>query len=219
MVLNRILCGAKKWSCEVVGSNHGSGANGPWNLFLLDFRHWTWRPSRRWCLLSSCYCTGAHKCRVFISEAFRKEIGSLPQPICSRSIPKAIQLCCVRRALLFWLLFWHSKASNVLLKFDASHHPVIVLLALEATCLSNLTVTPVEVVKARCQNCTSKLCLFFGHPSRLRNTCNPADVLQAVPWTALVREESCLQDMTLRDIWVEFEFRSVHHTAIPLQFV
>ena len=29
--------------------------------------------------------------------------------------------------------------------------------------------------------------------SRLRNTCNLADVLQVVPWTALVREESCLR--------------------------
>ena len=128
-------CNAKKWSCEVVGSYKCSGAIGPWNLLLLDFRSWHRQPSRRWCLLSYCYCTEPHKRRVVISEAFRKATGPLLQSIRSPSMimPEAIQVCCVRRALLFWSLIWHCTASTVLLKFDASHQAVIVLLVLEAT--------------------------------------------------------------------------------------
>ena len=74
------------------------------------------------------------------------------------------------------------------LQLKASH-PGIVLRVLEATCLSNRTMATVEVEKAWCHYCSSKLCLLFGplllkslHARRLRNTCNPAaDVFQAVP--------------------------------------
>ena len=76
-------------------------------------------------------------------------------------MPIAIQVCCVRRALLFRSSIWHCTASNVLLKLDASHHPVIVLRILEANCLSNRTSATVEVVKAWCDYCSSKLCLLF----------------------------------------------------------
>ena len=72
-------------------------------------------------------------------------------------------------------------ASNVLLKFTASHHAVIVLRVLDTTCVSNRTGATVEVAKARCQYCSSKLRLLFGpsllkslHPRWLRYTCNPA---------------------------------------------
>ena len=138
-------------------------------------------------------------------------------------MPIAIQVCCVRRALLFRSSIWHCTASNVLLKLDASHHTVTVLRVLEATCLSNRTSETVEVVKAWCHYCSSKLCLLFDllllkslHPRQLRNTRSP-DVFQAVPWTAF-REDH----MTQLNIWVEYEFCTVHHSnspEIPLQFV
>ena len=132
-------------------------------------------------------------------------------------MPKAIHVCFVRTALLFWSLIWHAMASKILLKFDASHHAVIVLRVLEATCLSNRTGASVEVVKARCHNCSSKL--LFGplllkslHPRLLRNTCNyAADAFQAVPWTAFW-EETCFPQMMLINIWVEVEFRTVHRS-------
>ena len=72
-----------------------------------------------------------------------------------------MQVCCVRRALLFRSSIWHCTARNVLLKLDASHHPVIGLRILEANCLSNRTSATVEVVKAWCHYRSSKLCLLF----------------------------------------------------------
>ena len=43
-----------------------------------------------------------------------------------------------------------------------------------------------------------------------------------MPWTALVRERSCLQHLMLLNIWVEFQFRIIHYSTsweIPLQCV
>ena len=101
VVFSDFRCNVKKWSCEVVGSYKFSGAIGPWNLLLLDFRHWTRRPSRRWRLL--CYCTDrdhqiSHKGRVVIQDAFLegdwtttsinflpKYVQSDPGPLCNES--------------------------------------------------------------------------------------------------------------------------------------
>ena len=58
------------------------------------------------------------------------------------------------------------------------------------SCLSNRTGASVEVVRARCQTCSSKLCLFSGpffaqistRKAGFLHTCNPAaDVFQAAP--------------------------------------
>ena len=149
-------------------------------------------------------------------------------------------------------------ASVILFRFDTGHHAVVVLLVLEATLVLPIQAgATVEVVKARCQNISSKRAshlahlihlspdlyskydcarmttvgqptasrLLFGpillkslHPRRVRNTCNPAaDVFQAVPRRALVIE-NCSRHMMLRNTWVEFKFRSIHH-EILLRFV
>ena len=110
-------------------------------------------------------------------------IGPLPQAICSASMPKAIQVCCVSSAFLIVDLTFHGI---VLLKFDANHHAGIVLLLLETTYLSNRTGAFLKSYKqgARlalpsCACSVAPLLLKSLHPRRLRNTCNPADALSS----------------------------------------
>ena len=71
-------------------------------------------------------------------------------------MPKAIQFCCARTALLSWSLIWHSMASSIsrLLKFDASHHAVIVLRVVEAAYLS-------KSHRCDCWSCKSCVPLLF----------------------------------------------------------
>ena len=38
---------------------------------------------------------------LLFQKVFGRRSDHYPQPICSRSMPEAIQVCCVRRALLF----------------------------------------------------------------------------------------------------------------------
>ena len=49
-------------------------------------------------------------------------------------------------------------ANGIVFKFDASHHAVVNLLGVDT--MSSPTITPVEVAKARCQTCSSMLCLL-----------------------------------------------------------
>ena len=65
--------------------------------------------------------------------------------------------------VLTWLLIWHVMADGILVKFDASHHAVIVLLLWKShPGLANRTGATFEVVLAWCQECSFKLCWSFG---------------------------------------------------------
>ena len=141
--------------------------------------------------------------------------------------PKGIQVCCVGDARLFWLLIWHCMANGIVFKFDASHHAVVKfgwrghhVKPDDHTCWSCKSKVPdllfhaVLVVSSFCSNpYTQGGCATLA---------TPADVLQAVPWTALVREENCFIHTTQLNDWVECKFRIVHHAMsreVPLQFV
>ena len=52
--------------------------------------------------------------------------------------------------------------SGMSFEFDARNHTVVVLLVLRATLLATCKGATFEVVTARCQNCSPKLCLPFG---------------------------------------------------------
>ena len=84
------------------------------------------------------------------------------------SFSRAIQVC-VGEALLFWSLIWRFMASGILSLFDTTHHAVV----LGATLVLPIrTGTTAEVVKARCNNCSSKLCLLFKFsPFEPRSLC------------------------------------------------
>ena len=139
-------------------------------------------------------------------------------------MPIAIQVCCVRRALLFRSSIWHCTASNVLLKLDTSHHPVIVLRILEANCLSNRTSATVEVVKAWCHYCSSKLCLLFDlfccSNLYTPGSCKHSQPCRCISSSAMNRLQRRPHDAA----WCLGGIRVLHRSPfdsreIPLQFV
>ena len=73
----------------------------------------------------------------------------LPPSSCYLCPSPRVQVCCVGDARLFWLLIWHFMANAIVFEFDASGK--------FAWCghLVKRTITPVEVVIARCQTCSS----------------------------------------------------------------
>ena len=133
----------------------------------------------------------------------------------------------------FWSLTWHSMASQILLKFDASHNAWIVLLVFGVTKVS------FQSHGCDCWSCKSEVPqLFFQAvlviwPFVAQISTTPggcatlATLLQMhfkpchdPPWS-----EKKIVLYTWRFLmfgWIEFEFRTVHHSmscAIPLQFV
>ena len=68
--------------------------------------------------------------------------------------PKAIQVCRVRRVLVFWLLVWHFMANGTSINFDASHHAVVNLLGVD-TCQAH---------DHPCGSCKSKVPDLLFHP-------------------------------------------------------
>ena len=62
-------------------------------------------------------------------------------------------------------------ATGTFVKFDASHHVVVVLLGSNPSLATGKDAT-VEVVLATCHKCSSELCLLFGRfgPTSLQPT-------------------------------------------------